>query len=91
MAHRGSAAGLSLRWELPGGVVLDLLEYAEETDNEVDAVHDEADAHQADKRELLVAEAIPETVGDQRRVAGRDRTGKLRVPCDARLRCAGDE
>ena len=41
-----------------GGVILHLLEDAEECDEEIKAIHHEADAHQTDERNLVVAEEV---------------------------------
>ena len=39
-------------------MILDFFEYAEEADDEIYAVHNESDEHQADERDLTVADAV---------------------------------
>lgn len=76
-----------------GGVVLDLLEDAVEADDEVEAVHDEADADEAHERELLVAQRAADArravEPGEHRAAARLRV--LAVPRDRGGRRAGDD
>ncbi len=61
--HLGPEVGPALQYGKEGGscggqrgrVVLDFLEYPEERDEEIGAIHQQTDAHQADERDLIVA------------------------------------
>jgi hypothetical protein len=71
-------------------MVLDLFEYAEEADDEVDAVHDQADADETYQRRLVVADAVTQTVFKRAETAVR-RTWELIVPRYSRGSDARDE
>lgn len=73
------------------GVVLDLLKDPVQADDKVEAVHDQADADEADQRDLLVAEHRTDA---RRAVDPRQevvRPWDIAVPLCGRARGAGDE
>lgn len=71
-------------------MVFDSFENAEETDDEVEAVHEKADADETDHRQLVVADVVSD--GAFAASDTRDcQTRELAVPCNAREGGARDQ
>lgn len=81
----------ALRGKYRSWVVFHLLEDAEERDEEVEAIHHQTDAHQADERHLVVTQRIANTTFETVDAVRESWAGKLAVPRSAGLRGAGDE
>lgn len=62
-------------------MVLDFLEYSEETDHQIEAIHDEANTDEADQRELFVTERLSECTLDASEISdGTDGPTDAAVP-----------
>lgn len=62
-------------------MMLDLLEYPEEADDQIEAIHDEADADETNQRELLVTERLAERALDASEISdGTNGTTDAAIP-----------
>lgn len=62
-------------------MVLDFLEYSEEADDQIEAVHNEANTDEADQRELFVTERLAECALDVSKISdGTDSPTDATVP-----------
>ena len=70
-------------------VIFDLLEYPEEGDEEIGAVHHQADAHETYEHELVVTELVADAAFRSIDAVGHGLAWKIAVPRYARGRGAG--
>lgn len=62
-------------------MVLDFLEYSEEADHQIEAIHNEANTDEADQRELFVTERLSECALDVSEISdGTDGPTDATVP-----------